>query len=238
MGTTSRHALTHIAKVQPAKSWMYNSGITMKPAPISINSATKSPPGLWNIFFTFFVTGIQSFGGGVSTFFLIHRVCIDHDWMDEETFLRDWALAQVAPGINLIKLTIMIGNQLRGWAGVVAATLGLVLPSGAATALMTAGFAAIRDQPLVKAALKGILPATIGLSLSMAFQMGQPVLTRAYHEGPLRFSVHILLLVCAALLMAANLVSPVLVLLLAGLAGLATLALAHAKQEQPQENKP
>ena len=176
----------------------------------------KARPGLWNIFVTFFVLGIQSFGGGSSTFFLIHQVCISRGWLDEETFVRDWALAQISPGINLLKLTILVGRRLRGWPGLAAAAAGLLFPSALVTALMTAGFSAIQSAPLVKAVLKGVLPATIGLSLAMGVQMGQPLLARARREGGFRLGVHILILAGAALLMVVNALSPVLVLLLAG----------------------
>ena len=190
---------------------------------------------MWNIFITFFVLGIQSFGGGTSTFYLIHQVCISRGWLDEEAFVRDWALSQISPGINLVKLTVLVGYQLRGWPGLAAAAAGLLLPSAAATALMTAGFAAIHSAPLVQAALKGVLPATIGLSLSMGVQMGQPLLARAQREGKSRLGVHILILVSAALLMAANAVSPVLVLLLAGAVTMLALALIPVKKHATLE---
>ena len=144
--------------------------------------------------------------------------------MDEELFLRDWALAQISPGINLLKLTILVGYHLQGWPGLIASGSGLMVPSAVVTALMTAGFSAIRSAPLVQAALKGVLPATIGLSLAMGVQMGQPLLARAQREGKIRLGVHILILAGAALLMTANAVSPVLVLLLAGAAAMLVLA--------------
>ena len=76
----------------------------------------KSKPGLWELFVTWLLLGIQSFGGGSSTFLLIHQACITRHWLNEEEFTRSWALAQIAPGINLVKLTAMIGYRLRGWA--------------------------------------------------------------------------------------------------------------------------
>ena len=198
----------------------------------------KPRQGLWDIFTTFFILGIQSFGGGTSTFYLIHQTCLRRGWMDDETFLRDWALAQISPGINLVKLTVLIGYHLRGWRGLAAAMAGLLLPSGAATALMTAGFSAIRSQPLVQAALKGVLPATIGLSLAMGVQMGQPLLTRAYREGGLRLGVHIVILAGAAVLMAANALSPVLVLLLAGAVTMLALAILPVRSKPAAEKNP
>jgi chromate transporter len=189
-------------------------------------------PGLWNIFITFFGLGIQSFGGGASTFYLIHQVCLSRGWLDEEAFVRDWALAQISPGINLLKLTILVGRRLRGWPGLMVSGAGLLFPSAVVTTLMTAGFSAIHTAPLVQAVLKGVLPATIGLSLAMGVQMGQPLLARAQREGRIRLGVHILILAGAALLMAANALSPVLVLLLAGAVTMLALAIL------PIKNKP
>jgi chromate transporter len=158
--------------------------------------------------------------------------------MDEELFLRDWALAQISPGINLLKLTILVGHHLQGWPGLLAAGSGLMFPSAMVTALMTAGFSAIRSVPLVQAVLKGVLPATIGLSLAMGVQMGQPLLARAQREGKIRLGVHLLILAGAALLMAANAVSPVLVLLLAGAAAMLVLAVIPVKNNPAGEKSP
>ena len=181
---------------------------------------TQSRPGLWKLFSTWLLLGIQSFGGGSSTFILMHEACIKNGWLDEEEFLRDWALAQIAPGINLLKMTILVGSQLRGWPGLVVMTVGLLAPSALVTALMTAGFGMIRGQPIVLAALRGILPATIGLSLAMGVQMGQPLITRAYKEGTWRLGATLFILASAAFLLAQVHLSPALVLLLAGVAGI------------------
>ncbi len=175
-------------------------------------------PSLFDIFLTWLILGVQSFGGGSSTFILIHQACLKRGWLDEEDFVRSWALAQIAPGINLVKLTVMIGYQLRGWPGLLAAELGLLLPSAAVTILMTAGFATICSLPVIEAIMKGILPATIGLSLAMGVQMAQPLFSRARLEGRVRIGAHLLILAGAALLVALTSVSPVMILLLAGTA--------------------
>ena len=196
----------------------------------------KARPDLGDIFTTWLLVGVQSFGGGSSTFFLIHQAVIKRGWVNEEEFVRAWALAQIAPGINLVKLTVMIGYRLRGGLGVIAAMAGLLLPSAAVTILMTAGFATIRSVPLVEAMMKGILPAAIGLSLAMGVQMAQPLFQRARQEGSTRLGVHLLILLSAALLMALIKVSPVVILLLAGVAAILLFALIPvSKPGQPLE---
>jgi chromate transporter len=207
-----------------------------KPGELNKNKETtlKPPspshrPGLWGLFLTFLSLGIQSFGGGSSTFFLIHQVCIERGWFDEEEFVRTWALVQISPGINLLKLTMIIGQRLRGWPGLISTTAGLLIPSGVATALMTAGFALIRDQPVIRAVMKGVLPATIGLSLAMIVQMGQPIFLRVYREGPARMGASLFVLAGAGLLLAVWNVSPVLVLVIAGGVTVGLMAVVPSK---------
>ncbi len=192
-------------------------------------------PGLWTLFTTWFMVGIQSFGGGSSTLILIQRACTRRGWLEEGQFVRLWALVQIAPGINLIKLTFLIGHRLRGWPGLLAAGAGLLLPSASATVLMTVGFTAISGQPLVKAAMRGILPATIGLSLAMAVQMVQPLFNQARKEGGLSLGLHLSILVAGALLMSVNGVSPLVVLLAAGAAGVLLFSLFSARLARPGE---
>lgn len=184
------------------------------------------PPRLAEILTTWFGIGIQSFGGGSITLYLIHQACVTRGWLSEAEFAKAWALVQISPGINLLKLTGVIGFQLRGWPGLLAALAGLLLPSATLTVLMTAGFAAIRDLPAAKAAMRGIVPATIGLSLSLAVQMAQAPLARARREGRLSLLIHVALLAAAALLFAFCGASPILVLALAG--GCAALLLGDA----------
>jgi len=190
-------------------------------------------PGLWELFSTFLFLGIQSFGGGTSTFLLIHQTSVKRGWLSEEEFVRNYALSQIAPGINLLKLTILIGNRLRGRSGLIVSLLGLLVPSAAVTALMTAGFSAIRSQPVVQAVMKGILPATIGLSLAMGFQMAAPLLSGAYKEGPIRLGANIVIVILAAGLMAFSNISPLLVLLMAGAGTVLLLALVPVQTKQP-----
>lgn len=180
------------------------------------------PPRLTEILATWFGIGLQSFGGGSITLYLIHQVCVTRGWLSEAEFAKAWALVQISPGINLLKLTGVIGFQLRGWPGLLAALAGLLLPSATITVLMTAGFAAIRDLPAARAAMRGIVPATIGLSLSLAVQMAQAPLARARREGRLSTVIHVALLATAALLFALWRASPVLVLAMSG-AGAALL---------------
>ncbi len=200
-------------------------------------SAVKPRAGLWGLFTTFLTLGIQSFGGGSSTLIMIHNACLKYGWMGEEEFVRTYALVQIAPGINLIKLTMLIGKKLRGWPGLFAATAGLLLPSAGVTVLMTAGYTVIRNLSVVQSALRGILPATIGLGLAMSIQMVQPLVTRAHREGPVRLGANLCILIASALLLGIFNASPVVVMLAAGGVAVVVFALIPAKGKPETKDK-
>ena len=115
-----------------------------------------------------FAIGSQSFGGGASTLYLMRQILIRRNgWLTDAEFAQDWTLSKASPGLTLIGLTAILGRRVDGWRGLILALLGLLVPSVALTVAMAAGFATIRDQPLVQAGIRGMAPATIGLTLAM-----------------------------------------------------------------------
>ena len=158
--------------------------------------------------------GLQSFGGGAATLALIRRAAVDtHGWVSEAEFTRFWSLVQIAPGINLLALTILIGRRTGGAKGIALATAGLLLPSAAVTVALTASYQRVQDTPLVRDALHGIIPATVGLGLLTAWQIARPALLQSRREGRGNLAVSLaLLLASAAVMQWAH--PPVLVILL------------------------
>lgn len=139
--------------------------------------------------------GVQSFGGGSTTLLLMRREMVERRrWVSEEEFTRAWGIVQIAPGINLIGQAILIGWRVAGAPGVALALTGLLLPSVAITVLLTAAYATVRELPLVNAALRGVIPATVGLGLLLTVQMARPPLAESRAEGraSLLFSLAIL----------------------------------------------
>ena len=130
------------------------------------------------------VIGVQSFGGGSATLYLIRRVTVEqHGWLTDEDLSRYWGICQIAPGINILGLVILIGFRVAGVLGAILALSGLLLPSAAITVALTAVYAGIRDAPLVRAAIAGVVPATVGLGLLLGYTMLRPLLASARQEG-------------------------------------------------------
>lgn len=106
-----------------------------------------------------------------------------HKWVSDEDFDRDWSLCQLAPGINLLALIILLGKRERGWPGAFVALLGLLLPSVTLTILLTAGYLQIRSTPWMLAGLRGAVPASVGLGTYTAIQMAKTPWRQSRTEG-------------------------------------------------------
>lgn len=175
------------------------------------------PISAWQILRVWFIIGIQSFGGGMATLALIQRAVIDERrWVSEAEFARFWGLCQIAPGINLLALTILVSRHVGGLKGVFAGLLGLLLPSVSMTILMTAGYARIRQFPAVLNALHGILPATMGLGLATVLQMARSLIAEEKKEGKAGLWIGLLILAGSGLAVAFAHLPVLLVLLLTG----------------------
>ena len=155
-------------------------------------------PALFAFFRVWLSLGLQSFGGGAATLALIRRAAVDtHGWVSEREFARFWSLVQLAPGINLVALTVLIGRRAAGTRGIALALAGLLLPSATVTILLTACYWRVQDAPLVRDALHGIIPATVGLGLVAAWQIARPALLQSRREGRASLAASLSLLLAA-----------------------------------------
>ena len=157
-------------------------------------------PGKWQLFRIWASVGLQSFGGGASTTFLIQRTFIEkHKWLSMEEFTQLWNLCILTPGINLVALTILIGRKLGGAWGIAISLAGLLLPSALITCLLTVGFKSVEHLAAVQAILRGVVPATGGIMLLVGLNFALPLIRRGYKEGVLYLLVSIVLIIACAL---------------------------------------
>ncbi|MCS6775781.1 MAG: chromate transporter [Chloroherpetonaceae bacterium] len=181
--------------------------------PSGSGPAPGGVPSLWRVWCVWAALGAQSFGGGVATLALIRQAVVErHRWVDEVEFARCMALSYLVPGINLFALALLLGRRIAGWRGSFVCLSGLVLPSAAITVALTAGYAMVRDVPWVRAAVRGMLPATIGLGFLVSVQIARSVLAVAWRDGRGRLSLSLLLIVVSGML-AGSTRLPVLVIL-------------------------
>jgi chromate transporter len=114
------------------------------------------------------VIGTQSFGGGSSTLFLMRRVFLDRlAWLTKAEFNTAWRVSKASPGLTLVGLAVLLGRQIDGGRGIALAVIGMLGPAAAITVVLAAGLTFLRDQPALSAALLGVAPATIGMTVAV-----------------------------------------------------------------------
>jgi chromate transporter len=171
--------------------------------------------------------GLQSFGGGASTLFLIQHEFMDkRNWLTQEEFNRLWSLCLMTPGINIIAVTVLIGRKLGGFRGIVASLVGLLLPSAAITCLLTAGFQVVENSHIVQAILRGVIPATGGIMLLVGMRFAVPLLKQGRVDGLLKLSISLAIIAGVAVTIIVFKIMIPLVLLCAALVGIAFFSAA------------
>ncbi len=165
----------------------------------------------------FFLTcnkiGAFTLGGGYAMIPIMEKEFVDNNhWMDKQEFMDIMVVAQTTPGIFSIDMASHIGYKLRGvWGGIVGA-LGIALPSIIAILLIAIFFHSFRDNEWVARFFKGVRPAVVALIAAPCFTMAKTAKLNRYN-----FWIPIV----ACLLIALLGVSPIWVILVAGISGYA-----------------
>ena len=88
---------------------------------------------------------------------------VNRKWLDDEDFLDIITLAQTAPGLFAVNISILTGHKLRGTKGSVVATIGSCLPPFLIILAVAMFFTSFRDNEYVIKAFKGIRPVVVAL---------------------------------------------------------------------------
>ena len=107
-------------------------------------------------------------GGVVSVLPEMQRQVVDvHGWMDAQEFAALFALAQAAPGPNMLVATL-VGWRVAGFPGALMATLGMIGPSSVLTWFTFRAWHRFRDRPWRRMVQAGLVPVTVGLVVAAA----------------------------------------------------------------------
>lgn len=126
----------------------------------------------WKLFTIFAKIGAFTIGGGVAMIPLIEREIVDkHKWISEEDFMDMISIAQSAPGLIAVNVSIFVGHKIAGVKGSIVATVGSIMPPFIIILLVAAVFTAFRDNTTVQAIFMGIRPAVVALIAAPVFRM-------------------------------------------------------------------
>ena len=111
---------------------------------------------------------LLAFGGGNTILPEMQRQVVDvHHWMPASEFSALFALAQAAPGPNLMVVTL-VGWHVAGWAGMLVASVAKFGPSSLVTILALHAWERFKDHPWRRYAQMGLVPVTAGIVAASA----------------------------------------------------------------------
>ena len=88
---------------------------------------------------------------------------VERKWLNDEDFIDIITLAQTAPGLFAVNISILTGHRLRGTKGSVVATIASCLPPFLIILLVAMFFTTFKDNEYVIKAFKGIRPVVVAL---------------------------------------------------------------------------
>jgi chromate transporter len=169
---------------------------------------------LWQMFTTFFKIGLFSIGGGYPMLSMIQQeVVVKNQWLSSQQVTDMIAISQMTPGPIAINVATFIGYRQAGVLGSVVTTLGVVFPSIILMLLITLFYLKLRGKGWFDAILKGLRPLVIGLIVAAAWLTAKSSFTDIFGI--------IVFVVCFFLSLKYK-VNPLILMVLAGLAGIIT----------------
>ena len=130
----------------------------------------------------FLTLSLLSIGGAMSTAPEMHRyLVVERGWLGEADFTTAIALAQAAPGPNVLFVPVL-GFQVAGLAGAAAALLGILLPSTLLSLGVSRWGATRRETPVVRAFTAGLAPVTVGLTFAAGWLLALPFIGDPAHR--------------------------------------------------------
>lgn len=121
---------------------------------------------------TLYISAFTFGGGFVIVGFMRRKFVHDLHWIDEEEMLDFAALAQSCPGAVAVNAAILIGWKICGFAGMLTAVLGTILPPMIILSVISLFYSAFASSPLISAVLHGMEAGVAATVLDVACDLG------------------------------------------------------------------
>lgn len=165
-----------------------------------------------DLFLTFARIGGLTFGGGYAMLPMLQKEVVENrGWATEEELADYYAIGQCTPGIIAINTATFVGYRKFGVAGGIVATMGVVFPSLVIITIIAAFISNFADLPVVRHAFAGIRVCVCVLILNAVLKLRK----NSVVDKPTS-----ILFFAVFLLSVFTPLSPVVFVVLAGLAGI------------------
>ena len=165
------------------------------------------------LFWTFFLIGAFTFGGGYAMLPLIQIEVVNKGWLANEAVVNFIAVSESTPGPFAINMATYVGSEMGGILGAACATLGVVMPSFIIILTVAKCYDRFKNSKLVKGAMSGLKPAVIGMIGTAVLSIGRTV----FVQPGMLFSAA---LFAAMAVLAFKKVHPIIIICISAVAGI------------------
>ena len=138
---------------------------------------SKHPGTLGELVRLFLKLGVIGFGGPAAVIAMMDdEVVSRRGWLSREHFLDLVGATNLIPGPNSTEMTMHIGYERRGWAGLITAGSCFILPAALMTGTLGWLYVQYGTLPEVEPFLLGIKPAVIAVILGALWRLGKAAL--------------------------------------------------------------
>ena len=134
----------------------------------------------WRIFLRFAGLSLLAVGGASAVLPEAHRQLVDGEhWFTAARFAELFAIAQVAPGPNLMVFPLF-GWQIDGFRGLVAATLGFFGPCAILALAVARALRRNAQAPWLKRLKRALTPLAVGLMAANGYVLARAADANAF----------------------------------------------------------
>ena len=137
---------------------------------------------LWQLFATFFKTGLFTFGGGYAMIAILQEELVDKKkWITNQDMLDMIVIAESTPGVIAVNTATSVGYKTRGILGAIIATLGVILPSFLIISVLSYLIDTFQSNIWYQSAFKGIQACVTVLVVNAFTKMFKQIEHDAYN---------------------------------------------------------
>ena len=130
----------------------------------------------FELFYTFFLIGLFTFGGGYAMIPMIEEQVVSKGWVSESALTDFIAVSESTPGPFALNISTFVGNSVGGVFGAICATVGVILPSLIIIIIIAMIMKKFMKNKFVQGALGGVRPIVLALILSTTIVLAIKVL--------------------------------------------------------------
>ena len=177
---------------------------------------------LFDLFWTFCRIGALTFGGGYAMLPLIQKeIVANKKWSTEKEILDYYAVGQCTPGVIAVNTATFIGFKLRGVIGGIVATLGVIFPSIVIILIIASFLQNFANLAIVQSAFAGIRVAVVALIITTVVKL---------LKSSVKDYLGVIIALATFIISAFFGLSPVYIVIAAGLIGFISKSLRGEKQ--------